>query len=148
MGVLRVFILCLLILGCGTRKAEIDKLKTETRELNETVLKLKNDIQSNVKVTKVANKTTVEPINEGKESTFNGTSFKNARIVQEEERTDSTATLNDQSEKEVKTVNESESSTKIKSKDIKTEKPNPWLWLMLTVVIVFALVYFRPWVKK
>lgn len=141
--ILMLFVL-ILVFGCGSRKAEVDKQKVETKELRDLVLKLQNNIQSNVRLTKVANKTTIEPINKNDSSTFNGTSFKNARITIEETKSDSTANVNDKSKSEVKVKEEKESSQKSKIKNTESKKPNPWLWVFLAVV-VFLVLRLKPW---
>ena len=113
--------LILLLVGCGSRKAEIEKLKLEIKEQREMVLSIQNNIQSNVHLTKSANKTTIEPVDKDKISTYNGTSFQNAKITQEETKTDSTAYLKDNSKIDLKVDEEKETSVKSESK-----KPNPY----------------------
>lgn len=134
---------CLLI-SCGSRKAELDSQKAKTERLTELVLKLQNDIQSNVNVRKVAKKRIIESKDPSKPSTFNGQEFQNAKITEEETTSDSTATLNDKSKKEIKAKDEESSSEKNKIKNTKSKKPNPWLWLMIAIVLV-AIIYFKPW---
>jgi hypothetical protein len=140
---------CILLLSCGSRKAEIDRLKVQVKQQRDLVLKIQNNIQSNVNVHKVATKTIAEPIDSSKPSTFNGTSFQNARITTEETETDSTAYLNDQSEKEVDLSESSKVNVSDKQKKSESKKGNPWLWLAITIVAVFLiwrLLKTKPWV--
>lgn len=139
---------CILLLSCGSRKAEIDRLKVQVKEQRDLVLKIQNNIQSNVRLHKIATKTTAEPIDSSKPSTFNGTSFQNARITIDEVETDSTATLNDQSETEIDLKEESETEIKTKDKKTDAEKPNPYLWLVILLVsifIIWMLFKYKPW---
>lgn len=141
-------ILFIFLLGCGSRKAEIDRLKVQVKQQRDLVLKIQNNIQSNVNVHKVATKTIVEPIDSSKPSTFNGTSFQNARITTEETKTDSTAYLNDQSEKEVDLSENSKVNVNDKQKKSESKKGNPWLWLAITIFAVFIiwmLFKYKPW---
>lgn len=137
-------LLILFLASCGSRKAEVEKLKMEIKQQRELVLNLQNDIQSNIRIIKVSNKQTIEPINQGKISTFNGTSFQNARITIEETKSDSTANVNDQSRKEIEVKEDSESKITEKTKNTESKKPNPWLWLSIVLVIVLVL-WLKPW---
>lgn len=144
-------LLILLLIGCGSRKAEIDRLKASVEAQRELMMRFKNDIQSNVKLHKIATRTTAEPIDSSKPSTFNGTSFKNARITIDEVQTDSTAYLNDQSEKEVDLKEESEFDLNDKDKKTDAEKPNPYLWLVILLVSIFLIwmvFKYKPWIQS
>lgn len=132
-------ILLFLIVACGTRRAEVYKLKSEIKAQRELSLKLQNDITSNVNITKVANKVVIEPLNESDISTFDGTFFKNARITLEESKTESTAHLIDKSKKEVGLDEKLESDISEKEKESESKKPNPWLWSGITIVAVFIV---------
>lgn len=141
-----------LLSSCGSRKVEIEQQKVRTKHLTEMVLKLQNDIQSNIRMTKVANKKTIEPVDPTLPSTYNGQDFKNARITEEETKTDSTALVNDKSITGINVSNQSESSSERKSKnseskgnskDIKTSL----MWVFLIVVVVGGVFVFGK-VKK
>lgn len=134
--------LILLLVGCGSRKAEVEKLRLEIKEQREMVLSIQNNIQSNVRVTKVASRTVVEPVDESEISTFNGTSFQNARITIEETETDSTANVNDQSETNLSLNEESEVDIKEKDKKSESKKGNPWIWFGIVVVSIFLIWMF------
>lgn len=136
--------LILLLVGCGSRKAEVENLKAEIKAQREKMLSIQNNIQSNVHLTKVANKTTIEPIDKDKISTFDGTSFQNARITKEETKTDSTAYLNDNSKVDLKVDEEKETSVKTKDKKSESKKPNPYLWMGLFLV-VGLVIWLKPW---
>lgn len=143
-------LLILLLASCGSRKAEVEKLKMEIRQQRELVLNLQNDIQSNIRIIKVANKHTIEPINQSEISTFNGTSFQNARITIEKTKSDSIANVNDQSRKEIKSKENNESKLTEKTKDAESKKGNPWLWLVIfgiSVLLIWMVFKYRPWIK-
>lgn len=135
-------LLILLFASCGSRKAEVEKLKMEIRQQRELVLNLQNDIQSNIRIIKVANKHTIEPINQSEISTFNGTSFQNARITIEKTKSDSIANVNDQSTKEIKLKENNESKLTEKTKETESKKPNPYLWLGVVIVCIFLIWMF------
>lgn len=140
--------LILLFIGCGSRKAEVEKLNIEIKKKNEVISNLKNDIQSNTRIHKVAKKTIAEPIDESKPSTFNGTSFQNARITIEETESDSTATLNAQSETNISAKEESEVDSRQVQRDVESKKGNPWLWLTIfgvSVFLIWMVFKYKPW---
>ncbi len=135
-------------LSCGTRKTEIELQKANTERLTKLVLQLQNDIQSNVRMTKVAKKKIIEPVDPSIPSTYNGQDFKNAKITEEEETVDSTATNTDNSTTDLKIEDSESTSNKTKKKDVESKKPNPWLWSGLFVAIIVIsgmLIKFRPW---
>lgn len=131
--------LILLLVGCGSRKAEVEKLRLEIKEQREMVLSIQNNIQSNVRVTKVASRTVVEPVDESEISTFNGTSFQNARITIEKTKLDSTAALIDKSAKDLTIKEKEETKTKEKTKETQSKKGNIWLYLIIGLVVVFGI---------
>lgn len=139
MNKLYLTLLILLLVGCGSRKSEVERLKLEIKQQREMVLSIQNNIQSNVRLHKVATKTTAEPINENKISTFNGTSFQNARITIEETESDSTANVNDQSKTDVKMKEESETNVKDVNRDVESKKNNPYLWIAVTLLGAFLI---------
>lgn len=146
-----LYISLFLLVGCGSRKAEVEKLRLEIKQQRELVLSIQNNVQSNVRLHKVATKTTAEPINENEISAFNGTSFQNARITIDEVETDSTAYLNDQSETEIDLKEESEIDLNDKDKKTDAEKPNPYLWLVVLLVSIFLIwmvFKYKPWIQS
>lgn len=134
------FLILGLVSGCGTRKVEMQLQKAETKELRNIVLKLQNDIRTNVRFTKIGQSKILEPILPNEPSKYNGETFQNAKITITKTQTDSTAIFADTSKKEVTDTFEKETVTKDKSKDTKSKKPNPWLW-----VGVFLAVCFFGW---
>jgi len=133
-----LIILVILVTSCGTRKVEMQLQKARTEELREIVLKLQNDIQTNVRITKVGSSKIIESIVPDKESTYNGKTFKNTKITIIETQSDSTAIINDNSKKEITDTQEKETVTKNKTKDTKSKKPNPWLWIALLGLFLAA----------
>lgn len=117
-----IYVITLLLLSsCGARRVELEQQKVRTKELTEMVLKLQNDIQSNITMRKVATKKIVEPVDPKLPSTYNGQDFKNARITEQETTTDSTATMKDKSTTDINSSNQTDTSSESVKKDVDRE---------------------------
>lgn len=116
-----VLTIVFLLSSCGARKVELEQQKVRTKELTEMVLKLQNDIQSNITMRKVANKKIVEPVDPKLPSTYNGQDFQNARITEEETTTDSTATMNDNSTTDINSSSQTDSSSESVKRNVDRE---------------------------
>lgn len=138
-----LIILVILVSSCGTRKVEMQLQKAQTKELREIVLKLQNDIQTNIRLTKIGQTKILEPILPNKPSNYNGETFQNAKITITETQSDSTAIVTDTSKKEVTDNSKKETVTKNKTKDTKSKKPNPWLWVALVGLFLAAAWWLK-----
>lgn len=139
---MRYLLLLLLLASCGTRKVAMEQQKAHVKKLTDVVLQLQNDINTNVMVNRRASVQVLEPIDPTKPSSFNGHTFQNAKVVLKEERTDSTASVTDQSIKGLKAATSNEVKAKAKTKDVESKRPNPWLWIVFPSVLLFSLWLF------
>lgn len=141
---MKYLLILLLVVGCGTRKVETDVRKANTKEQTETKVEAKNDIITNAVIHKTATRKVIESVDPNKPSTYNGKTFQNAKIVEEEVTEDAKVGEVDKSKRTEEVKTESKTSTKEKTKDVKSERANPWLWVMLGVVVL-GIIYWRPW---
>ncbi len=76
-----LLILVILVTSCGTRQraVELAKLQLQIEQLR--TVQVQNDIRANIKKTKRAALTILEPIDPTKESEYNGQKFKNAKVI-------------------------------------------------------------------
>lgn len=141
--------------SCGARKVELEQQKVRTKELTEMVLRLQNDIQSNVNMRKIANKKIVEPIDPNKPSIYNGQDFQNARITEEETTTDSTATMNDNSTTYINSSSQTDSSYESVKRNVDREGNGSdikWsIWgvgfILLCGIVIFFLLNKKGLIK-
>lgn len=129
--------LSLLLLACGSRKVELHKSETET----------KNDVttDSEAKLTYNVNRMVLEPFNPDRAILINGKEYHNTKIVYEKE--------NGIKEEKVKTEDKSESESE--TKDKKTERDNTILFVILgiggffliffifIIIMIAAYLYFK-----
>jgi hypothetical protein len=133
-----------LVIGCGTRKKEVELQKIKIQNLKDIVIDLQNNITNNVKVHRISNVVELEPIDPAAESTYNGKTFKNAKITITDKLSDSTATNKDLSTKKIKDNSKETVRIKDKAMAVKTKKPNPWMWLGIVIICVVGLyLYFN-----
>ena len=140
-----IIIILVFISSCGTRKRSVGIQRVNIERLEEAIIKLENNISSNVKTTKVSNRIILEPIDPDKDSYYNNDKFKNTKITIDSSKTDSLSTTIDKTKSESKTSSSTKVDSKQKDIDLKTKKPNPWLWLAL--VIVVCLIIFLAYKK-
>lgn len=146
---LMIYVITLLLLSsCGARKVELEQQKVRTQQLTEMVLKLQNDIQSNITMRKVANKKIVEPVDPKLPSTYNGQDFQNARITEEETTTDSTATMNDNSTTNINASNQTDSSSESVNRNVDREgNAKQWRGMIWGLVLLVALILYGKYKK-
>lgn len=138
-----LFAISLFITSCGARKVELEQQRVRTQKLTEMVLKLQNDIQSNITMRKVANKKIVEPVDPKLPSTYNGQDFQNARITEEETTTDSTATMNDNSTTDINSSSQTDSSSESVKRNVDREGNGSdikWSIWGIAVIIIGLIV--------
>jgi len=141
---MRYLLILLFVVGCGTRKVETDVRKAKTEEKSEAKVEVQNDITTNAVIHKTATRKIIESVDPDKPSTYNGQTFQNAKIVEEEVNEAAKVDVVDKSKRTEEVKTESKTSTKEKTKESESKKPNPWLWVMLAVVVL-GVIYWRPW---
>ena len=141
---LYIILICLAA-SCGTRKKVVELQKLRIDQQKEIILKLQNDITSNITVWSKQNRIELTPINPDLESLYDGKPFKNTKVTIEQKESDSTAITKDLSTSELSDKSSTKINAKDKVLDLKTKKPNPWLWLGVVVVVCFGIWVF---VKK
>lgn len=134
----------LLVSSCGIRKAETELQKARMQKLEEQLLKVENDIRTNVLLTKRANTTILEPIDETKPSTFNGVEFQNTKATIKEQESDSIVSNTDNTVTTERNSSQSDITTKDKKKVSESERGDPWRTIGLPVGIGLgvALILF------
>ncbi|WP_394749523.1 hypothetical protein [Spongiimicrobium salis] len=148
-----VLLSLILLCSCGSRKRTVgksEKIKVERKDISFVHNK---DIISNVRVNKVLNKVTYEPLDVDTPIIINNDTIRNARITLETKEIDSTSSTVDKGI--IKAEDKSNFTSSEKTKDTKTESEgfnfkgfNWMLWIILLIAIVIASVRLIPYFKK
>jgi hypothetical protein len=130
-------ILSLLLLSCSTRKVE--KQTEVSIESNSTATTTKADIETNTRIIETATELIIEPVDPQKESTYNGKTFKNARVKHRKTDSETQTKTTDRSTTKTK----SDTKSKVKQKARKSDRTsfNFW-WLLLLLIPLFL------WLRK
>jgi hypothetical protein len=130
-------LLALIISSCSTRKVE--KQTEVSIESNTTATTTKADIETNTRIIETATELIIEPVDPQKESTYNGQTFKNARVKHRKTGTAKQTKTTDRSTTNTK----SDTKKKVKQKARKSDRTsfNFW-WLLLFLIPLFL------WLRK
>jgi len=134
---MKYLILCLLLIGCGSRKVELSKSEKETQ----------NDISESttVNLNYKTDRMILEPFNPNRAILINGKEYHNTKIVVEKE----------EGVQEEKTVKEDKSEIKEEAKNKSTDRDNTkmfvlialggffFLFLFFIIIIFVCYIYFR-----
>ncbi|WP_417444658.1 hypothetical protein [Joostella sp.] len=147
------FLFAFMQTSCGSKKKVVERKKESTvyTEKKDVQTNVKNDITANVSIVKTSVKTTIEPKDESKESSYNGIPFKNAKITKEETAEEVNTEIKDNSEVDLSdnTNTDFKDESEALNKDI--DKDNSfnvfdWLWLFIAIAVVLFAI--RLYVKK
>jgi cation transport ATPase len=123
---MKYLILCLLLIGCGSRKVELSKSEKETQtDITE---------HSTVNLEYKTDRMTLEPFNPDRAILINGKQYENTKIVIERE----------EGLKQTETNKEDKSESKEETKDKTTERDNTtlFIWLGLGGLLLILLFMF------
>ena len=126
-------ILSLLLLSCSTRKVE--KQTEVSIESNSTATTTKADIETNTRIIETATELIIEPVDPQKESTYNGKTFKNARVKHRKTNAQTQTKTTDRSVKKTK----SDTKSKVKQKARTSDRTSFNFWWLLLLLIPLAV---------
>lgn len=140
----------LLLCSCGTRKAETELQKVRIQKLEEKLLKVENDIRTNVHLTKRENTVILEPIDETKPSRYNSIEFHNTKATIKEQESDSIVSNTDNTVTTEQNRTDLDITTKDKKKVSESERSDPWRTFALPIgiglgvtIIIFVVYKYR-----
>jgi hypothetical protein len=132
-----IFLLSILIVGCGTRKTQQTKTDVTTKEVttDNSVIETKTDTNTKVIDCTLTDEIEIIPIDNTKEIVVNGKTYKNVRLKSKKTKNNVTTNKVEKVAKKQQNAIKIKSKASIEVKQKETERNSNYWWLLLLIPI-------------
>jgi len=132
-----IFLLSILIVGCGTRKTQQTKTDVTTKEVttDNSVIETKTDTNTKVIDCTLTDEIEIIPIDNTKEIVVNGKTYKNVRLKSKKTKNNVTTNKVEKVAKKQQNAIKIKSKASIEVKQKETERNSNYWWLILLIPI-------------